>query len=183
MRHTAIRRCAAATIVSVVALGLTSSAQTTPTQPSNVSTDLPWTRVYIDDAFTGDGARRALRGASERLSRPACQLVFSEFQDERGVPLSDKLEELGASPEDYLRLIVFLDAGASPQCRKPGVLAFTRRNSRVVYLCGRDFERAERHDPRAMQVTIIHEMLHSLGLGENPPSPRHISFRVLRRCA
>ena len=67
--------------------------------------------------------------------------------------------------------------------RQAWILAFTTRNSRVVYLCGRVFERAERRDPRELQVTIIHEMLHSLGLGENPPSPRDINFRILRLCA
>jgi hypothetical protein len=206
MLYEAIRRCAV-TMVSLVSLGLTSIAQTSPgvgarlgdglpPEKSGVavaqrlaaetiaedSADAPWTRVYIDDAFTGDAARRALRGAAERLAKPSCQLVFSDFQDGRGQPLSDRLVELGASPQGYLRLVVFLDAGPSPQCGKPGVLAFTSRNSRVVYLCGRDFERAERRDPREMQVTIIHELLHSLGLGENPPSPREISFRILRRC-
>src|SRR6185503_21092762 len=130
MRHEAIRRYAI-TMVSVVSLGLTSVAQTTPPQ-SEASSDLPWTRVYIDDAFTGDAARRALRGASMRLAQPSCQLLFSEFQDGRGLPLSDKLVELSASPQDYLRLVIFHDAGGSPQCAKPGVLAFTTRNRRVV---------------------------------------------------
>ena len=37
--------------------------------------------------------------------------------------------------------------------------------------------------PGSVQVTIIHEMLHSLGLGENPPSPQEISFRILKLCA
>jgi hypothetical protein len=169
-------------MVSLVSLGLVSIAQTNPPQPS-IPTNLPWTRVYITDAFTADAARRALRGAAERLAKPGCQMILSEFQDERGQPLSHSLVKLGSSPEDYLRLVNFHDAGGSPQCGKPGVLAFTSRNSRVVYLCGRDFERAERRDPRDMQVTIIHEMLHSLGLGENPPSPREISFRILEHCA
>lgn len=147
------------------------------------SADLPWTRVYIDDAFTGDAARGALRAAAKRLAKPACQSLLSEFRDERGLPLTEKLRELGASAQGYLRLVVFLDGGASPQCAKPGVLAFTSRNSRVVYLCGRDFERATHRDPRETQITIIHELLHTLGLGENPPSPRDISFRVLQRCS
>jgi hypothetical protein len=29
---------------------------------------------------------------------------------------------------------------------------------------------------------IIHEMLHTLGLGENPPSSREITQRVTERC-
>ena len=31
-------------------------------------------------------------------------------------------------------------------------------------------------------LTLIHEMLHSLGLGENPPSTTEINGQVLRRC-
>jgi hypothetical protein len=210
MCHTAIRRCAV-TMFSVATLGLPSSAETGSPQsldrasPSigtvlqtekpavalvhsgdaadETSADLPWTRVYIHDAFTGDAARGALRAASKRLAKPVCQSVLSEFRDERGLPLTEKLRELGASPQGYLHLVVFLDGGATPQCAKPGVLAFTSRNSRVVYLCGRDFERAARRDPRETQITIIHELLHTLGLGENPPSPRDISFRVLQRCS
>jgi hypothetical protein len=178
---------------SLVSLGLPSIAQTgapqflghveTSAGAALPFTDLPWSRVYIKDGFTGDAARRALRGASERLLKPACQTVFSEFRDGRGLPLTERLWELAASPDDYLRLVVFLDGGRSPQCEMRGVLAFTERNSRVVYLCGRDFERAERRDPRETQVTIIHELLHTLGLGENPPSPRDISFQVLQRCS
>jgi hypothetical protein len=212
MCHTAIRRCAV-TVFTVVSLGLPSPAEPGSPQASDhpvtsaatvlpkgkpaaaivhvagtdvaeeTSADLPWTRVYIKDAFTGDAARGALRVASKRLAKPACQSVLSEFRDERGLPLTEKLRELGASPQAYLRLVVFLDGGASPQCAKPGVLAFTSRNSRVVYLCGRDFERAARRDPRETQITLIHELLHTLGLGENPPTPRDISFRVLQHCS
>lgn len=212
MCHTAIRRCAV-TMFSVASLGLPSPAETGSPQSSDragpsvgtvlqtekpvaavvhdsganaadeTSANLPWTRVHIDDAFTGDAARGALRAASKRLAKPACQSLLSEFSDERGLPLTEKLRELGASPEGYLHLVVFLDGGASPQCAKPGVLAFTSRNSRVVYLCGRDFERAARRDPRETQITLIHELLHTLGLGENPPTPRDISFRVLQRCS
>jgi hypothetical protein len=59
-----------------------------PDTIKEVPTDLPWTRVYIKDAFTGDAARRALRGAAERLAKPSCRVIFAEFQDERGQPLS-----------------------------------------------------------------------------------------------
>jgi hypothetical protein len=33
-----------------------------------------------------------------------------------------------------------------------------------------------------MRAVIIHEMLHSLGLGENPPSSKEITLRVMQRC-
>jgi hypothetical protein len=32
------------------------------------------------------------------------------------------------------------------------------------------------------EVYVIHEMLHTLGLGENPPSSREITRRVNGRC-
>jgi hypothetical protein len=79
-------------------------------------------------------------------------------------------------------MVLFLDGAQFATCKRHGVLAFTAQGSRVVYLCGRDFERAWRKDAREAQATIIHELLHSLGLGENPPSPRKITDRVQRLC-
>jgi len=39
-----------------------------------------------------------------------------------------------------------------------------------------------RHDPFLADVALIHESLHSLGLGENPPSSSEITSRVISRC-
>jgi hypothetical protein len=33
------------------------------------------------------------------------------------------------------------------------------------------------------EVYVIHEMLHTLGLGENPPSSQEITQAVVKRCA
>ena len=54
--------------------------------------------------------------------------------------------------------------------------------SRLVFVCGRDFARAWKKAPREIAATVIHEMLHSLGLGENPPTPREITYRVEKAC-
>jgi len=116
------------------------------------------------------------------LARPQCQSLFLEFEDERRLPLTVRLRELETDPQGYLRMAWFLDGAESPTCKRHGILAFTVRGSRVIYLCGRDFERAWRRDTREVQATIIHELLHSLGLGENPPDARQITYRVLRRC-
>jgi hypothetical protein len=32
------------------------------------------------------------------------------------------------------------------------------------------------------EATVIHEALHTLGLGENPPTSREITAGVLKRC-
>ena len=141
-----------------------------------------WPNVHIQDAYTRDAAKRALQGASRRLARPQCQSLFSEFKDERQLPLTEKLRELETDPGRYLRLVLFQDGTPSPTCKRHGILAFTARGSRVIYLCGRDFERAWRRDPRGVQAAVIHEVLHSLGLGENPPSPHYITHRVQQLC-
>ena len=44
------------------------------------------------------------------------------------------------------------------------------------------FAAQRRHDRRQTEVILIHETLHTLGLGENPPSSREITSRVLARC-
>ena len=75
------------------------------------------------DAYTRDAAKRALQGASRRLARPQCQSLFSEFKDERQLPLTEKLRELETDPGRYLRLAVFQDGAQSSTCET--------RNTRV----------------------------------------------------
>ena len=153
-----------------------------PLAPAQPFRESDWPNVRIEDAYTRDAAVRAVRGASEWLTRSKCQTLFREFEDERQLPLSAKLRELETDPAGYLRMVVFLDGARSATCNRHGVLAFTARGSRIVYVCGRDFERAWRRDAREIQATIIHELLHSLGLGENPPTPREITHRVQSLC-
>ena len=141
-----------------------------------------WPNIHVEDAYTRDAAARALEGASRWLAQPKCQTLFLEFKDERNLPLTARLRELDTDPEGYLRMVLFLDGAESATCRRHGVLAFTTQGSRVVYLCGHDFERAWRRDAAEVQATVIHELLHTLGLGENPPSPRAITHRIQQLC-
>ena len=141
-----------------------------------------WPRVYIRDVFVGDAARRALSAASEQLHLPTCQSLLSEFQDQRGQPLTATLVALNVTLPEYARLVVFLDGETHPACKRDGVLAFTAAGSRVVHLCGGTFARAWKKDPLEVRAALIHELLHSLGLGENPPTPAHITARVKRLC-
>jgi hypothetical protein len=39
-----------------------------------------------------------------------------------------------------------------------------------------------RVDSWAAEFIVIHELLHTLGLGENPPTPQDITRRVKARC-
>jgi hypothetical protein len=126
--------------------------------------------------------RHALFGASEWLARPKCQKLFDEFKDDHELPLTEKLRELNTDPQGYLRTVLFLDGARSPACNPHGVLAFTVQGRPVVYVCGRDFERAWRRDSRDAVAAVIHEVLHTLGAGESPPPPRAITHRVLQLC-
>jgi hypothetical protein len=39
-----------------------------------------------------------------------------------------------------------------------------------------------RQDGVTVELVLIHELLHSLGLGENPPSSAEITRQVTKRC-
>jgi len=51
----------------------------------------------------------------------------------------------------------------------------------LIYVCPR-FAAFQIGNPRLSAAVIIHESLHALGLGENPPSSDEINRRVERRC-
>ena len=67
-------------------------------------------------------------------------------------------------------------------CKRDGILAYTAPGSRAIYLCGRTFLRAAQREPEEARAVVIHEMLHLLGLGENPPAAKEITHRVKQRC-
>jgi hypothetical protein len=125
--------------------------------------------------------RMAVASALYKLGKPACQQVLNDFKDTEGHSLRENLESLGLEPSQYLALIVYRDGGdlRSGRCRSAGAAAVTHPGDRVVYICGANF-RAQTPGTRAN--TLIHEMLHSLGLRENPPSSDEINGQVRKRC-
>jgi hypothetical protein len=125
---------------------------------------------------------RALDGASGRLAEPACQAVFGDFSDDSGRPLERVLAESGYSGQAYLRLVFFADGAAHPHCQSGIVGAFTVPGSRVVHVCPANVRRLSKLDPALVDVLLIHELLHTLGLHENPPTPEEIDARVESRC-
>jgi hypothetical protein len=65
------------------------------------------------------------------------------------------------------------------------VFAFTTPGSRSVYVCSSPFMTLGRRAGLISPATVvIHEMLHSLGLGEGGPFPSsiEITLRVQTRC-
>lgn len=131
---------------------------------------------------------RGLAGAAERLREPECQALLDDFTDGRGRPLRHRLDELGLHPSDYLRTIAFREGSSQRSCRPEHVLMVAYPGRSTVYVCaaqGRSITRlavtlSRSHD--LVEHTIIHEMLHTLGLRENPPTSHQITQQVRRRC-
>ena len=135
------------------------------------------------DADSAHGeVRLAIRRAESRTGRPECAAVYRDFRDGAGRPLSDRLVELGQTGQQNFRTLTFRLVEDAPACRAGGVLAFTSPGSRDVRLCVNAFANALRRDGNDAVATLIHEQLHELGLGENPPTSREITDQVLRRC-
>ena len=122
----------------------------------------------------------AVAAAVPKLQEESCRRLFEDFSDRDGIPLKRKLQDLGITPEEYLtRWVWFMEGSRQPQCRNRNIVAFTEAGSRVVYVCSSRIAANHIFDG---DMIVIHEMLHSLGLGENPPSSIEITERVLARC-
>ena len=76
----------------------------------------------------------------------------------------------------------FVDSRMAPQCRAGTVLAFTQTGAPVIHVCGRLFVKRSMRNRAAAEIIVIHEFLHTLGLGENPPASQEITAQVARRC-
>ena len=87
---------------------------------------------------------------------------------------------LAASSVRPIDRIIFRDGREHRDCTKRAIVAFTSPGSRVVFVCSQRFARLARD--RAEQV-IIHELLHTLGLPEGPPTSAAIDRAVASRCS
>jgi len=132
-------------------------------------------------AWEAGAVERAVQGAARRLREPRCQRVLDDFEV-AGRSLRDALVQWDMAPAAYLRLLPFLDGSRHPLCRKGNVALVTEVGVRRVYVCGRVFSERQLREPGRAESLIIHEVLHTLGLGEDPPSSLEITQRVEARC-
>jgi len=127
--------------------------------------------------------RRAIDGARARLGRATCEAVLDDFVDHDGRGLRDRLLAMERTAQQYLDEIWFLDGTGFPICDSAYTAAFTSPGSRVVYVCSARFRSAgDTLCGPGGEIIVIHEFLHSLGLGENPPSSGRITQQIWRRC-
>jgi hypothetical protein len=138
-------------------------------------------RVRIVGQLEAAAVLAAVEGATRRLQQEECRRILSDFSDASGRTLLANLEALGATPQTYLSLIGFYDGGADRRCSRGGILAVTSPGSRTVRVCPQ-FTQRQLRDPSLAEIVILHEALHTLGLGENPPLSTVITDRVASRC-
>jgi hypothetical protein len=143
---------------------------------------VPFLRTAIKDRSTRTALQRALAGALRRLESARCRRLFDEFEDASGRPLASILVGLDQTPASFMSLILFEDGNRARRCADRNVLALTEPGARVVWLCTEQFVRTSQEEPAFVEAILIHEGLHALGLGENPPRSETISRRVEALC-
>jgi hypothetical protein len=141
------------------------------------------------NSFDRSVVERVRKRAAARLDDPACGRVLADFTDGRGRTLESQLQTLGLSAAGYLRQIPFLDGSPLPACRTLAVIMATTPGVPRVFVCPAGagsatsrLSRMEFESGSLAEAMVIHEMLHTLGLGENPPTTFEITARVRERC-
>jgi hypothetical protein len=161
-------------IPAIVALGaLAGAAHTEGTEAFVPNARLRQTR---DRSLLAE----AIRGAARRLADPRCQELLGELQDRRRQPLRAVLDGQGLSAPEFLGRLFFFD-GTDSYCRGQR-LAYTEPGSHVVYVCANVFRNMYQQNATLAEVAIVHETLHCLGLGENPPTWQEINDRIQAVC-
>jgi len=173
--------------IVLVGLGATPQAQGPTDSLAPAATPEPsspgdWPRLHLPDPVGYQVARKTLDLAWQRLARVDCADVLNAFSDRAGRPLAERLRELAVDRQTYLTMLVFIDGSREEPCMK-GSFAFTTPGSRVVRICVDELKRTWLASPEYAASRVIHEMLHTLGLGEDPPSSAEITRRVLAGCS
>jgi hypothetical protein len=139
--------------------------------------------AHFRSVLTAFWVRRAVNDAARRLQQPDCRRVLTDFTDQSGNLLSANLSRLAMTPAEFVeRALLFVDAGEEGPCLSDSRAAFTAPGSRVIYVCTSRLILRGSGPNAKMGLVIIHEALHALGLGENPPPSAQISQQVTRRC-
>ena len=127
--------------------------------------------------------------AASRLDEDRCRALLTDFKDRNGRTLDENLQPLGLSASGYLLGLPFVDGSGLNVCRSSSVTMAATPGLRRVFVCpggvgvlNSRLAQVEFRNGSLAEAMVIHEMLHTLGLGENPPSTFEITRRVRERC-
>jgi len=162
--------------LSVCSLGLVTAVTALPPVPAGAGP-----RTTHLTGWDAAAVERAREGAARRLQSAECQNVFADFRDAEGHTIRENLETWQMSPAEYLRIIPFVDGSREKLCRSSRIALVATPNVRRVLVC-QAFADLQLRQPREAESMVIHELLHTLGLGENPPASLEITRRVDFRC-
>jgi hypothetical protein len=126
--------------------------------------------------------QRSVTLALERLESQQCQAVYQDFEDSRGRTLDENLALKGTTAREHLKRLRWVDGARHSLCQNPGIFLAARVGQDRIFVCPRQFVAHATRYPTKTAGLILHEQLHALGLGENPPSSEAISKRVFFRC-
>lgn len=141
-------------------------------------------RVHLADPVARGTVTRAVLGAAARLDRPGCQQILTDYRDGAGQLLLVSVDASSRSAAEYLiERVWFVDGDETRHCRlRPETAAFTAAGDHVIRVCASRFAGRFARQAAAAEVLVIHELLHTLGLGENPPTSAEITRQVTARC-
>jgi hypothetical protein len=125
---------------------------------------------------------RSVALALQTLKDDTCQALYSDFEDNEGHTLQENLELLGLTAAQHLKALRWVDGTGHPLCRNPSIFFVAHVGDVFVRVCPRQFSAFATRQPTKAAGIIMHEQLHTLGLGENPPSSEAISRQVFYRC-
>jgi hypothetical protein len=138
--------------------------------------------LRFDDMKSRFAVSQAFKGAATRLAHGDCHNVLADFTDATGRSLSTTLASTGRTAVEEFGSLRFVDDRRAPQCRGGAKLAFTQTGSHLIRVCGQHFTDWFARNRTTTEILLIHEFLHTLGLGENPPTSEAITERVAARC-
>ena len=142
---------------------------------------IKWHLIRIPDPVARDAAITALESAAARFEDRDCLKVLTDFQTINGFTPADQLAAWEIDIHTYLTMVTFIDDSRHRLCEKGGMF-FTSPGSRVVRVCVEEFKSIRHHSRGYLAALVIHEILHTLGLGESPPSSEEITTRAMLRC-
>jgi hypothetical protein len=146
------------TLAAAVTLAATAAAAAVPAVPVEF-------RIRIRTSRDAYAAQVAMTGAYNRWQDPSCREPLLALRDSEGRTLRENVPQ-GVPEELYPSFIVLMLAQSCPS----GILAMTKPGSRIVGLCPRFTDQVFK-DQRSAEVALLHEALHTLGLGEIPGAP------------
>jgi hypothetical protein len=183
-RYRRLRAAAAAvppTIGALLLAGLTTAAPASVLAGDSRSAvnTAPLRPLEASDQKIVEAARH---GARARLRSAECRKLLVDFKDGAGRPLEERLAAFAVAPDEFLATLPLLDGSSRPLCQAHQSQLLTSAGVPRIFVC-KPYLKSVYQERVMAEVYLIHELLHTLGLGENPPSSQEITRQVVRRCA